>query len=66
MDMKLNVCFPQGGSNWVAYVVRKNQAFSVFEALNLDDCREYALSLGYSGILLGSPSVPWGNSDLAS
>lgn len=50
----------QRNGQWVAYVHRNGLAFEVFNG-SLDACREYARCCGFPGVVIGSPSVPWGN-----
>ena len=46
---------------WVCYQHRSGLAYEIFNARTLDECREYARCAGFDGIVIGSPSVPWGN-----
>lgn len=48
------------GQDWVCYRCTNTAAFELFNG-SLDDCREWARCAGYDGIVIGSPSLPWGN-----
>lgn len=54
----VNVCTRNGQQ--VAYEVTDNRAWVLFTG-TYSECREWALNSGYAGILIGSPSVEWGN-----
>lgn len=48
------------GGFWVCYRSTSSAAWELFNG-TLDDCREWARCAGFDGIVIGSPSRPWGN-----
>ncbi len=54
----LDVCSDGDFDCWVAYTVSRGLAFRIHRG-SLDELREYARCNGYSGIVVGTPSVPW-------
>ncbi len=64
--MKLNVATEQTtrygavAFEYVGYIVLNGCAVRLCSGADLSDLRYYAEVNGYDGILLGSPSVPWG------
>ena len=46
---------------WVCYQTTESFAFEMFNSQSLDECREWARCAGFDGIVIGSPSRPWGN-----
>ena len=49
------------GELWVCYRTNATHAIEMFDAKTLDECREWARCAGFDGIVIGSPSRPWGN-----
>lgn len=63
MTPKLNVTTGAGTpwpqAKWVGYVVENNRAQPTICGDTIEEMRNQAKSLGFDGILIGSPSVPW-------
>jgi hypothetical protein len=50
----------QPDGQFACYNMLDGEAWIVFRG-SLDDCRSWAIDAGYDGILIGSPSCPFGN-----
>lgn len=59
--MKGSVDVTRRDGVWVCYRTTTSFAFELFNGQSLDDCREWARCAGFDGIVIGSPSRPWGN-----
>lgn len=46
---------------WVCYACPFGRAVEIFRGKSLDDCRAFAKRMGWDGIVIGSPSLPWAN-----
>lgn len=47
------------GEFWVCYACPFGLAVELFRGNTLDDCRAFAKRMGWDGIVIGSPSMPW-------
>ncbi len=63
MTPKLNVTrgigTPWDNEKWVGYVVEGSRAYWRASGDTIEEMREKAEWLGFDGILIGGPSVPW-------